>query len=222
MKIISLSVCNDKIGVAAVETAVTSISSLTTVRVAIPLGTLEINGSELQKITNIMRYLKTNIVIIGLPRGGGERVRYVRAFAELLMTLDAKVRFQDEALSGVLARKSLKRENRGKNSKKKHTEADVRKKAAALILQDFVDGIGRSEVEIKPQFQLESQSLLSDGLKLEPTPIEECEVVVESPIVVEAVAEAEPIPAVPVVDVVEVLPIKPPRVFRKIDIINIR
>jgi RNase H-fold protein (predicted Holliday junction resolvase) len=196
MKIISLSVCNNKIGVAAVETTATSIESLTNVRIAIPLGTLEINGSELQKITNIMRLLKTNIVVIGLPRGGGERVRYVRGFAELLIALETDVRFQDENLSSVLAKKSLKR------GKEKYTEADVRKTAAALILQDFIDGVGESQVEVQPQFQLEteSQSLLSDGLELETTPAVE-----EQPVAAEAV------------------PITPQKVFvpKRIDIVNV-
>ena len=130
MKIIGLDVGEKRIGVAKVDS---------TTKIALPVGFIEVDGSEWQEITRIARLSNTNLFVLGLPRSneGNETKQtvYVRNFARTLTEKipDAKIRFQDESLTSVEAEKRLK------NSKKKYTKGDIDAEAATIILQYFIE-----------------------------------------------------------------------------------
>lgn len=135
MKIIGLDVGEKRIGVAKADSDT---------RIAIPVGFIEANGSEWQEIARVARMNNTNCFVLGLPRSneGNETQQslYVRNFAKtLLQTIpDAKIRFQDESLTSVVA------EERLKSRKKKYVKGDIDAEAAAIILQDFLENLGAS------------------------------------------------------------------------------
>ena len=130
MKIIGLDVGTRRIGVAKAD------SSL---RIAVPVGFIGVDGSEWQEIAKIASLNNTNWFVLGLPRSneGNETKQslYVRQFAKDLLTHmpDAKIRFQDESLTSVEA------ENRLKSRKKSYERGDIDAEAAAIILQDFLE-----------------------------------------------------------------------------------
>lgn len=131
MKILSLDVGEKRIGVAKVDSST---------RIAVPVGYVEVNGSEWQEIVRIAMLNNTKFFVLGLPRSneGNETAQtlYVRNFAKKLVEKlpGAKVRFQDESLTSVMAEERLKK--RGKSYEK----GDIDAEAAAIILQDFVEG----------------------------------------------------------------------------------
>ena len=133
MKIIGLDVGEKRIGVAKIDSAT---------KIAIPIGFINADGTEWQEISRLAKINSTNLFVLGLPRSneGNETKQsaYVRNFAKTLAEKipDAKVRFQDESLTSVEA------ENRLKKSKKKYTRGDIDAEAAAIILQDFIEGLG--------------------------------------------------------------------------------
>jgi uncharacterized YceG family protein/putative transcription antitermination factor YqgF len=128
MKLIGLDVGEKHIGVATADSSV---------KIAVPMTTLNVDGTELDQISRIMHEQGTTAIVVGLPRNsaGAETAQSatVRAFAEKLKTISAKVRFQDESLTSVMAEHNLK------NRKKSYTKTDIDKEAAALILQDFLE-----------------------------------------------------------------------------------
>lgn len=130
MKIIGLDVGSKRIGVAKVDSSV---------RIAVPYGTVSVDGSELQQIASIARINDTNLFVLGLPRNSkGEETaqsQYVRDFAKKLKEFipGAKISFQDESLTSVEA------ENRLKNRKKKYQKGEIDTEAATIILQDFIE-----------------------------------------------------------------------------------
>ena len=130
MKIIGLDVGEKRIGVAKVDSSV---------RIAIPVGFVITDGSEWQEIARIASLNSTNFFVLGLPRSneGNETAQsqYVKKFAaELIKNIPgAKVQFQDESLTSVLA------EERLKSRKKPYQKGDIDAEAAAIILQDFVE-----------------------------------------------------------------------------------
>ena len=132
MKIIGLDVGTKRIGVAKADS---------TTRIAMPVGYLEVDGSEWQKIARIANLNNTNWFVLGLPRSneGNEtkQTLYVRAFAkDLLQKIpNAKIRFQDESLTSVEAEKRLKAR------KKPYQKGDIDAEAATIILQDFLEGL---------------------------------------------------------------------------------
>ena len=133
MKIIGLDVGEKRIGVAKVDSDT---------RIAVPVGFINVDGLEYQEIAQVARMNNTNIFVIGLPRSneGNETQQslYVRNFAKVLVEQipDAKVRFQDESLTSVVA------EERLKSRKKKYEKGDIDAEAASIILQDFVENLG--------------------------------------------------------------------------------
>ena len=130
MRIIGLDVGTKRIGVAKADTSV---------RIAIPNGYVLVNGQEIPEILRIARLNDTNFFVVGLPRSndGNETAQsaYARKFADTLAASmpGARIYFQDESLTSVVAEERLKK--RKKNFEKGEIDAD----AASISLQDFIE-----------------------------------------------------------------------------------
>ena len=133
MKIIGLDIGERRIGVARADSET---------RIAVPVGTIEVDGSEWQKLIQIARTYNTNLFVLGLPRSNEgnetEQSTYVRNFAKTLMAKipEAKIRLQDESLTSVVAEERLKKR------KKNYQKGEIDTEAATIILQDFLEGLG--------------------------------------------------------------------------------
>ena len=138
MKIIGLDVGEKRIGVAKADSEV---------RIAVPVGLLLADGSEWQEIARIGRLNGTNLFVLGLPRSneGNEtaQTQYVKKFArELVKNVPgAKVAFQDESLTSVVA------EERLKSRRKSYEKGDIDAEAAAIILQDFLENFSKEKFD---------------------------------------------------------------------------
>ena len=130
MRVIGLDVGEKRIGVAKADSST---------RIAVPIGFIDVNGSEWQEIAKIANLQGTNFFVLGLPRNnaGAETKQslYVRNFAKTLVQQmpDAKIRFQDESLTSVVA------EERLKASRRSYSKGDIDAEAATIILQDFLE-----------------------------------------------------------------------------------
>lgn len=130
MRIIGLDVGTKRIGVAKADTSV---------RIAIPNGYVLVNGQEIPEILRIARLNDTNFFVVGLPRSndGNETAQsaYARKFADTLAASmpGARIYFQDESLTSVVAEERLKK--RKMNFEKGEIDAE----AASIILQDFIE-----------------------------------------------------------------------------------
>ncbi len=135
MKILGLDVGEKRIGVAKVDTST---------RIAVPVGTIEVNGSEWDELSRLCRLNNTNLLVLGLPRSneGNETAQsaYVRNFAKILSEKipGARIKFQDESLTSVVAEERLKKR------KKKYEKGEIDAEAASIILQDFVESFRES------------------------------------------------------------------------------
>lgn len=107
------------------------------VRIAVPLDTIEVDGTELERIAKHVIDEKADTVVIGYPRNqSGEptlQTQYVEDFARQLTDIAPKIVFQDESLTSVLAEQQLKKYGRP------YTKGDIDAQAAALILTDFLE-----------------------------------------------------------------------------------
>lgn len=108
----------------------------TEARLASPLAVWSNSGELLSRLTVFIKQEKITIVIVGLPRGleGQETAqsRTTRQFAqEVARTGGIKVLLQDEALTSVIAADRL--------VPKRWLKTAVDARAAALILQDYLD-----------------------------------------------------------------------------------
>ena len=178
MRIIGLDVGTKRIGVAKADTSV---------RIAIPNGYVLVNGQEIPEILRIARLNDTNFFVVGLPRSndGNETAQsaYARKFADTLAASmpGARIYFQDESLTSVVAEERLKK--RKKNFEKGEIDAE----AASIILQDFIENYAAKlaqnaaskipnqlvnpVTEINPASTLgssEIQSIINEPTKLEP------------------------------------------------------
>ena len=130
MKIIGLDVGEKRIGVAKVDTSV---------KISVPVGTFNVDGSEWGKLAKLCELNNTNIFVLGLPRSneGNETAQsmYVRNFAKTLAEKipGARIRFQDESLTSVVAEERLKKR------KGRYEKWEIDAEAATIILQDFVE-----------------------------------------------------------------------------------
>ena len=155
MKILGLDVGEKRIGVARVDTGT---------KIAVPIGFIDVNGTEYQEIARLMRLNSTNFVVLGLPRSneGNETAQsaYVRNFAKILVEKipEAKVRFQDESLTSVIA------EDRLKSRKKPYVKGDIDAEAASIILQDFIENFKASDIKQPENINLIEKE--SDKVKL--------------------------------------------------------
>lgn len=126
--LVGLDVGEKRIGVAVANLGV---------RIAVPFLTVEVDGSEIQTIAEVVIKEKADTIVVGYPRNQqGEptaQTRYVENFAERLKDLDVKIVFQDESLTSVLA------EQRLIAHKRPYTKGDIDAQAAAIILQDYVE-----------------------------------------------------------------------------------
>lgn len=135
MKILGLDVGEKRIGVAKVDSGT---------KIAIPIGFVNVDGSEWQEIASLARLNNTSLFVLGLPRSneGNETAQslYVRNFAKLLSEKipGARIRFQDESLTSVVA------EERLKSRKKNYERGDIDAEAAAIILEDFIESFSSS------------------------------------------------------------------------------
>lgn len=111
------------------------------VRIAMPLQTVEVDGNELEEIARIISWQDADVLVLGYPRNqAGEataQTEYVEEFAKTLEDVTDKIVFQDESLTSVMA------EQRLKSSNKPYTKGDIDSHAAAIILQDYLEGVGR-------------------------------------------------------------------------------
>lgn len=107
------------------------------VRIAVPLDTLEVDGTELERIARLVIDENVDTVVVGYPRNqSGEptlQTEYVENFARQLTDIAPKLVFQDESLTSVLAEQQLKKYG------KPYTKGDIDAQAAALILTDFLE-----------------------------------------------------------------------------------
>ena len=136
MKLIGLDVGTKRIGVAKADTSV---------RIAVPDGTIIVNGNEFIEIAKIAKRYNTTWFVVGLPRNSrGEETKqsaYARDFARKLQGVipAARIRFQDESLTSVEA------ESRLRNRKRGFVKGDIDAEAAAIILQDFIENFSTSQ-----------------------------------------------------------------------------
>ena len=104
MKLLGLDVGEKRIGVARADSST---------RIAVPIGFINVDGTEWQELAKLCRVHSTNCFVVGLPRSneGNETAQsvYVRKFAKTLVEKipGAKVRFQDESLTSVVAEERL-------------------------------------------------------------------------------------------------------------------
>ncbi len=154
MKVLGLDVGEKRIGVARADS---------TTRIAVPIGFVAVDGSEWQEIAKIARINSTNMFVIGLPRSneGNETAQsmYVRNFAKTLQRMipGAKIRFQDETLTSVLAEERLKK--RGK----KYEKGEIDAEAASIILQDFVENFTVADANSQMAKALPKSSIPNDA-----------------------------------------------------------
>ena len=130
MKLLGLDVGEKRIGVARADSST---------RIAVPIGFINVDGTEWQELAKLCRVHSTNCFVVGLPRSneGNETAQsvYVRNFAKTLIEKipGAKVRFQDESLTSVVA------EERLKSRRKAYEKGEIDAEAASIILQDFIE-----------------------------------------------------------------------------------
>ncbi|MDO5480755.1 MAG: endolytic transglycosylase MltG [Candidatus Saccharibacteria bacterium] len=138
MKLLCLDVGTVRIGVAKADT---------TTRIAVPETTITVDRSEWDELRKLTRKYQTKWFVIGMPRNNrGQETRqsgYVKEFARVLKREipGAKVKFQDETLTSVLAEDRLRARRRA------YRKEDIDKEAAAIILQDFMEGFSTPTVD---------------------------------------------------------------------------
>ena len=126
-KFLALDVGTKRIGVA---------SASTSLRIAVPVMTVEVDGTEIDVIKKLIARDSIDTVVVGYPRNqSGEataQTEYAQAFAEKLKSI-TNVEFQDESLTSVMAEERLKASGRA------YEKGDIDAHAAAIILQDYLE-----------------------------------------------------------------------------------
>lgn len=126
--ILGLDVGEKRIGVAVADT---------NVRIAVPFETIEVDGNEIEAISDVYSNQKAEIIVIGYPRNqSGEptaQTKFVEDFASKLSGISSKIVFQDESLTSVLA------EERLASHKRPYAKGEIDAQAAAIILQDYME-----------------------------------------------------------------------------------
>lgn len=127
-KCIALDVGERRIGVAAADSAI---------KLAYPVTTIDVDGTELQSISRLIKAESADMIVVGYPRNqAGEptvQTAFVESFAASLAPLGVPVVFQDESLTSVLAEGYLAKR------KQPYTKADIDAHAAAIILTDYLE-----------------------------------------------------------------------------------
>ncbi|HEY5695416.1 MAG TPA: Holliday junction resolvase RuvX [Candidatus Saccharimonadales bacterium] len=126
--LIGLDVGERRIGVAVGDTGV---------RIAVPFDTIEVDGHEIEHIAQIVVREGADALVIGYPRNQSgastAQTAYVEEFSKKLQDIAPQIIFQDESLTSVLAEEQLKSYGRP------YAKGDIDAKAAALILQDYLE-----------------------------------------------------------------------------------
>ena len=126
--LIGLDVGEKRIGVSVADTGV---------RIAVPFTTIEVDGSEIQTIAELVAKEGADVLVLGYPRNqSGEattQTDYVEKFATQLEGLEVKIAYQDESLTSVIA------EQRLISYKKPYSKGDIDAQAATIILQDYLE-----------------------------------------------------------------------------------
>ena len=126
--LVSLDVGEKRIGVAVADDAV---------RIAVPFVTIEVDGTEIEAIAELVLKQDADTIIVGYPRNQqGEataQTEYVERFVDRLKDIDAKIIFQDESLTSVIAEQRLVAQ------KKPYSKGDIDANAASIILQDYLE-----------------------------------------------------------------------------------
>ena len=128
VSLICLDVGEKRIGVAVGDSSV---------RIAVPFETVEVNGNEIEAITELILKEDAKILVIGYPRNqSGEptaQTDFVEGFASKLSDIDVDIVFQDESLTSVIAEQQLIAYNRP------YSKGDIDAQAATIILQDYIE-----------------------------------------------------------------------------------
>ena len=109
--------------------------------IASPFKTIRNEGNEkcLQVFQSLIKEKDVEAIVVGLPIGlkGQEtaQTKKVREFADLLYALKLPIHLEDERLSSVSAEKSMIQQN----IKTGHNKGLIDQRAAAIILQQFLD-----------------------------------------------------------------------------------
>ena len=109
--------------------------------IASPFKTIRNEGNEkcLQVFQSLIKEKDVEAIVVGLPIGlrGQETVqtKKIREFANLLYALKLPIHLEDERLSSVSAEKSMIQQN----IKTGHNKGLIDQRAAAIILQQFLD-----------------------------------------------------------------------------------
>ena len=148
MKLIALDVGEKRIGLAKADTSV---------KIAVPVGMIPVDGGEIAAISKVCKLQNTDIIVVGMPRNLQGQLTaqsdYVKNFVKNLnkaLVLEkpnnktVKIYFQDESLTSIQAKQNLK--NRPLDKKSGEIDAE----AAALILQDFLENLARRVAEKNP------------------------------------------------------------------------
>ena len=126
--LVCLDVGEKRIGVAVADPSI---------RIAVAFDTIEVDGTELEKIAEIVVREGAHKIVVGYPRNQqGEttaQTNYVEDFAAQLKDIAEEIVFQDESLTSVMA------ENRLIAMKKPYTKGDIDAQAAAIILEDYME-----------------------------------------------------------------------------------
>ena len=126
-RIICLDVGEKRIGVAVADLGV---------KIAIPLTTIEVDGTEIEQILRLYGNERAKTLVVGYPRNQqGETTAqtvYVEDFVRPLAEY-VDIEFQDESLTSIQAEERLK--SRGH----RYTKGDIDAEAAAIILQDYME-----------------------------------------------------------------------------------
>lgn len=126
-RLLCLDVGEKRIGVAVADTGV---------KIAIPLTTIEVDGTEIEQILRLYGQERAKVLVVGYPRNQqGETTAqtvYVEDFTKNLQEF-TNIEFQDESLTSVQAEERLK--SRGQ----KYSKGDIDAEAAAIILQDYME-----------------------------------------------------------------------------------
>lgn len=127
-RFIALDVGERRIGVAQADSET---------RFPFPVGTVDVDGLEMERLREIITEVQPSMIIIGYPRNQkGEpthQTKRVEEFGAKLEYLQVPIIYQDESLTSVLAEEYLKRQ------KKPYTKADIDSHAATIILGDYVE-----------------------------------------------------------------------------------
>lgn len=126
--LLALDVGEKRIGVAIADSSV---------RISVAYDTIDVDGTEVERIARIIALERIDIVVVGYPRNqSGEptkQTQFVEEFAAQLKDIAPRIVFQDESLTSVQA------EDRLKATKKPYTKGDIDAEAASIILQDYME-----------------------------------------------------------------------------------